>query len=224
MECATLLVGRGRVVTVAATDRDHEYNRDHARLAAFDELYAQFRQPLYNYIYRLLGDRESADDLLQDTFVKVYRALDSLPDASGRSAWLYRIATNTCYDVLRRRRLVSWLPWTRHGADGEEIAFDPPGDDGDLGGRYAVNEAVQDALRRVPATLRAPLLLHVVHGFGYADIARMLGLTESAVKMRVSRARTAFRAVYDSGDAATDCAPAPVVAGAADTGGLEVRG
>jgi len=158
--------------------------------AVFDELYTAYSAPLYNYIFRLVGDREQADDLLQETFVKVYRALDSVPDGAGRTPWLYRVATNTCYDVLRRRRLISWLPW-RH-----DDAHEPAGDEGDLDERYALGEGVQDALRQVPPTLRAPLLLHAVHGLDYDDIARTLGISRAAVKMRVSRARALFRAAY----------------------------
>ncbi len=191
MSESSALADLGRTMTVAATP-------DAARLAVFDELYARYRSPLYNYIYRLIGDRDGADDLLQETFVKVYRALDSLPEGKGRAPWLYRIATNTCYDVLRRRRLIAWLPWGRRD-DGDETGAwqpEPVGDDGDLAGRYAVSEGVWDALRSVPAALRAPLLLHVVHGFAYADIAATLGISEAAVKMRVSRARAAFKAAY----------------------------
>ncbi len=162
--------------------------------ALFNELYAAYSAPIYNYIYRLVGDREQAADLLQETFVKVYRSLQSLPQGAGRTPWVYRIATNTCYDVLRRRRLISWLPWTR-----DDGMPEPAVEEADLDERYALRENVQDALRLVPPSLRAPLLLHTVHGFSYGDIATTLGLTEAAVKMRISRARTAFRQAYHDG-------------------------
>lgn len=158
--------------------------------AAFDALYTAHRTPLYNYIYRLVGDREQADDLLQETFVKVYRALDTLPEEPGRTPWLYRVATNTCYDALRRRRLVSWLPWGSNGV------HEPASGESGPGERYALGEGVQDALRQVPPALRAPLLLHAAHGLDYDDIARALGISRAAVKMRVSRGRALFRAAY----------------------------
>lgn len=164
--------------------------------AVFDELYDEYKTPLYNYIYRLVGDREQAADLLQETFVKIYRALHNLPDGAGRTPWIYRIATNTCYDVLRRRRLITWLPWTRDENEG----YEPAVEDENVGERYAMREGVKDALRLVPPSLRAPLLLHTVQGFSYADIAETLGISEAAVKMRVSRARSAFRQAYHSED------------------------
>jgi RNA polymerase sigma-70 factor (ECF subfamily) len=165
--------------------------------AAFDVLYERHKGPLYNYIYRLMGQRDQADDLLQETFVRVYRALDHLPAEPGRTPWLYRIATNACYDVLRRRRLLTWLPWRR---DDDLSAPISTATSGDIGEGYAMHEEIQQALRRVPLSLRAPLLLHTLHGFTYADIAQTLGLSEAAVKMRVSRARAAFRRVYRGGD------------------------
>ncbi len=158
--------------------------------AAFDEIYAAYKTPLYNYILRLVGDREQADDLLQETFVKVYRALATAPDGPGRTPWLYRIATNTCYDLLRRRRLVSWLPW------GDHDAYEPSTRESGLVERYALGEGVQDALRAVPPALRAPLLLHAARGLDYDDIARALGISRAAVKMRISRGRALFRAAY----------------------------
>ncbi len=162
------------------------------RRTRFDTLYAHYHLPIYNYIVRLVGDRDVADDLLQDTFVKVYRALDHGPDGEGERPWVYRIATNTCYDLLRRRRLVAWLPWTAR--DDARHAGGAAGSD--LGDRYALSEGVQDALTALPLSLRAPLLLHVVHGLSYSAIAETLAISEGAVKMRVSRARSRFKECY----------------------------
>ena len=160
--------------------------------ADFEDLYATYKSPLVNYIYRLVGNREQAEDLLQETFVKVYRALPNLPDGAARTPWLYRIATNTCYDALRRRRLIRWLPWSP-----DDMTTDCASEESSVDDRYAIREGVADALRLVPPSLRAPLLLHAVHGFGYADVAQTLGISEAAVKMRISRARVAFRRAYD---------------------------
>jgi len=181
-----IAVDRGWVAGRAAAMTELE------RRARFDTLYARYQSPLYNYIVRLVGDRDAADDLLQDTFVKIYKALDHGPDGDGERPWVYRIATNTSYDLLRRRRLISWLPWTTR-----DDARLPDGvGSGDLGDRYALSEGVQDALAALPPSLRAPLLLHVVHGLSYAAIAEALVMSEGAVKMRVSRARARFKECY----------------------------
>ena len=70
----------------------------------FERLYVQYHRPLFSYVLRLVGHWEQAEDLTQETFVKAYHALARLPADSNYRAWLYRIATNTCYDALRRRR------------------------------------------------------------------------------------------------------------------------
>jgi RNA polymerase sigma-70 factor (ECF subfamily) len=78
---------------------------------SFDQIYDEYKIPIYNYVYHLVGDREQADDLTQDTFLKAFRALPKMDANLKLSAWLYRIATNTAYDALRRRKLIAWLPW-----------------------------------------------------------------------------------------------------------------
>src|ERR1700745_3793992 len=89
---------------------------------SFDQIYDEYKIPIYNYVYHLVGDREQADDLTQDTFLKAFRALPKMDANLKLSAWLYRIATNTAYDALRRRKLIAWLPWQdldHEPADGE---------------------------------------------------------------------------------------------------------
>src|SRR3954453_19196807 len=76
----------------------------------FEKLYQQYEQPIYQYVYRLLGDPEDARDFTQDAFVKAYR---KLPETLAKGnfqpqAWLYRIATNVCLDELRHRKLLKW--------------------------------------------------------------------------------------------------------------------
>src|SRR5690348_4841643 len=79
--------------------------------AAFTELFDQYQRPIVNYLYRMVNDREVAEDLAQDTFLKAYRAIDRTdPDLNFR-AWIYRIATNTAMSYFRRKRLVQWIPF-----------------------------------------------------------------------------------------------------------------
>src|SRR5947209_19821945 len=78
---------------------------------SFDQIYDEYKTPIYNYVYHLVGDREQADDLTQDTFLKAFRALPKMDANLKLSAWLYRIATNTAYDALRRRNVIAWTTW-----------------------------------------------------------------------------------------------------------------
>ena len=71
------------------------------RSSPFDEIFQQFRDPIYSYIYHLMGSAEDAEDFTQDTFVKAYVALPNTPDDLKLKPWLYRIATNVCLEIGR---------------------------------------------------------------------------------------------------------------------------
>src|SRR5579864_2364867 len=88
-------------------------------VADFEAIFLRYQTPITNFIYHLLGNREQAYDLAQDVFVKAYKALlgGTVVQSGALSAWLYRIATNTTTDTLRRRRLISWLPMSLFNED-----------------------------------------------------------------------------------------------------------
>ena len=153
---------------------------------AFEQLVARYQLPLFRYLHGLLHDQEQARDLLQETFLRAYRAIGSLDDPGLLRSWLYRIAHNQAYSALRRRRLISWLPL----AFGGHISTPAPD-------HSSIESArVGAALARVPTQQRAPLLLHLVAGFSYAEVAALLQVSEGTVRMRISRGRAAFRAAY----------------------------
>jgi RNA polymerase sigma-70 factor (ECF subfamily) len=153
---------------------------------AFELLVGRYQAPLFRYLRGLVGDQEQARDLLQETFLRAYRSIGSLEDAGLLRSWLYRIAHNQAYSALRRRRLISWLPLSF----GQQVGTPAPD-------RSAIEAAqVEAALARVPVQQRAPLLLHLVGGFSYAEVAELLQVSEGTVRMRISRGRAAFRAAY----------------------------
>ncbi|MFO7170841.1 MAG: RNA polymerase sigma factor [Chloroflexota bacterium] len=152
--------------------------------AAFEALVGRYQAPLYHYLRGFVGDADQARDLLQDTFLHAHQALDSLADAAQVRPWLYRIAHNLACSYLRRQRLIRWLPLLPHHRA-------PARERGTLEAAH-----VEAALTQVPPEQRAPLLLHLVAGFSYAEVAGLLGITEGAVRMRISRGRAAFRAAY----------------------------
>jgi RNA polymerase sigma factor (sigma-70 family) len=150
---------------------------------AFELLVARYQAPLFHYLRGFVGDAEQASDLVQDTFLRAHQSLAGLLDAALLRAWLFRIAHNLACSHLRRQRLIRWLPLRPHHRAPAE--------------RSAIEAAeVEAALARVPQEQRAPLLLHLVAGFSYAEIAVLLGMSEGAVRMRISRGRAAFRAAY----------------------------
>lgn len=189
----------------------------------FDDLFTRFQTPITNFIYRLVGNREQAYDLAQDVFVKAYRALSggATIQAGALSSWLYRIASNTATDALRRRRLISWLPLSLFNDD-RGVGAGMPGSDNGFsqqtlseehlasamgaftsgydGGRFeqrvADREIVERVLQRLPEKYAACLLLYEHEGFSCAEIADVLHVTPSAVKMRLMRARERFISIY----------------------------
>lgn len=189
----------------------------------FDDIFTRFQTPIINFIYRLVGNREQAYDLAQDVFVKAYRALSggATIQAGALSSWLYRIASNTATDALRRRRLISWLPLSLFNDDrgvgagmpGSENgfgsqtltedhlasamgAFTSGYDGGRFEQRVADREVVERVLKRLPEKYAACLLLYEHEGFSCAEIADVLHVTPSAVKMRLMRARERFISIY----------------------------
>jgi len=167
-----------------------------AQDALFEKLFSEHRQPVYHYLYRLLGSFEAAEDVLQDVFVKAYSALPGLKDGSNYRAWLYRIATNAARDHFRRQKLRQWLP-LRDEEDGAGEVADEGYAGEPNGAPTELSIDVQRALDRLPVKYREALLLYSVQELSTAEIATALGIGQSAVKMRLSRARELFRQVYD---------------------------
>ena len=186
-------------------------------VSQFEAIFERFQTPISNYLYRLVGNREQAYDLAQDAFVKAYRALagGTTIQAGALSSWLYRIASNTATDALRRRRLIAWLPLSLFNEDRGVGAGMPTGENDDGlpgnaslfgsgagydGARFeqhvAEREVVQHVLEKLPTKYATCLLLYEYEGFSCAEIAGMLEISPSAVKMRLMRAREKFITLY----------------------------
>jgi len=142
----------------------------------------------------LTGDRGVAQELAQETFLRAYRALARGEQWDNPRAWLYRVASRLAIDNYRRCRLLRWLPLR----DGQP--------DPQQGLREATAEklAVQAALAALPPKYRVPLVLYAYEERPVADVAQTLGLSVSAVKMRLSRAREMLRDAYLSSNELTD--------------------
>jgi len=158
---------------------------NNARLVG--KLYEEYAGPVFNYVWRLVGDHDLAEDLTQETFARVLAARERLPDVVNRRAWVYRVATNTCFRALRRRGRFAWLPWYA-------VVSDDRGDPAEEIGR---NNLVEEALQALRPEYRAPLILYLHDGLALAEVAEALGISEGAVKTRIYRAREMFRRAYN---------------------------
>ena len=152
---------------------------------AFIVMIKEYDRPLRALVYRLMGDRDVMDDVLQDVYLRAYRALPSFRGEAAPGTWLYRIAYNVCIDELRRRQRQPRVPL-------DEVA-DQPDDGVDPGDLAAMRGDVAAALEELPLDQRAAVLLVDAHGFDYARAGDILGVPPGTVGSRVSRARATLR-------------------------------
>ena len=153
-----------------------------------ERLYRDYQGPIHAYLTCLISDDATAEDLCQETFLKALRGWEAHNPKASATSWLYRIATNTAYDYLRRRRIHFTVLTDADGL--------PPDRRQAMEGRFAMQEPVLQALAQLPAMERVPLVLHACAGYSLQEIAAALGCTSNAIKLRLSRARARFRQVY----------------------------
>lgn len=172
---------------------------------AFAILIAQYHQPLYSLIARSINDPADAADITQEVFIKVFRSIRSFHGDASLRTWLYRIAV---HEASNQRR---W--WSRHKK--QEITIDSPfdheedgngvclsatlADDGnspfDNVAQSEVRERVEAALRQIPENFRTVVVLREIEGFAYEEIAEILDVNLGTVKSRLTRGRSALRAL-----------------------------
>lgn len=179
----------------------------------WEEIVREHSARVYRLAYRLTGNRHDAEDLTQETFIRVFRSLDSYVPGTFEG-WLHRITTNLFLDQARRRKRI------RMDATGDETAQWPSGDQ--LGSPERAYEHgnldsdVQRALDALPPEYRAAVVLCDIEGLSYEEIAVTLGIKLGTVRSRIHRARARLR------DALEHRRPEYVRVGAADES-AEVR-
>lgn len=149
----------------------------------FDRSVAGFSAKLRGFIRRRVCDDATADDLTQETLLKVYRSRAALRDGQRLEAWVYRIARTTIVDHFRRQRVTEQLP---------ESVFAEPRDEVDQF-REAVMFSMRVFLEALPGAYREPVRLAELEGLPLAKIALRLGLSVTAVKSRVRRGRAMLK-------------------------------
>jgi RNA polymerase sigma-70 factor (ECF subfamily) len=164
-------------------------------------LYEQFRRPIYSYAYRLLSSQEDADDVTQEVFVRAFVSWDALHEREHLSAWLYRIATNLCVDLLRRRKRVSWKllgACSHEEQSSEKVSDDLSAFLSDSGGipEVAERELIHMALKCLPIDFAVVLVLSAAQGVPYQEIAEIVGVSPQAAATRISRAKKKFVEQY----------------------------
>ena len=158
---------------------------------AFRSLIDRLQQPITGYLHRLVGDREVALDLAQDTFVQVYKEIGKTSEDLSLDAWIYRIATNYGLRYLNRKRLKQFVRLDNRENFDETLAVAGPED------QIETRILVHQALGRMKPKDAAVLQLHFGNGFTYEEIGQVVGMSSEAVRKRVARSVQKFREAYE---------------------------
>lgn len=169
---------------------------------AFTLLVRRHEKPLINFIAQFIGDRDSAEDLAQDTFIRIFQAAPRYkPGRAQFNTWMYHIASNLCKNELRNRarRERHWVDNTVKdeeedaGAGIESRIANAPADAAYEPDVVLQRKELRDALRKAIAALpeqyREPLILRDIQGLSYEEISKVLGIRAGTTKSRINRAR-----------------------------------
>jgi len=164
---------------------------------AFPELVGRYQSRLLNFIYRTIGDRDRAEDLVQETFIRVYRHLHRFDQAKKFSTWIYTIASNLAKNELRNRSrnpLVLFQTIKKNWeADHRPLQWeDPSYRPDDLFRKRHLQEMVERAVEQLPEHHRAVFVLREMEGKSYEEISDITGVNLGTVKSRLNRARNNF--------------------------------
>ena len=159
---------------------------------AFEALVAAYEKNVFNVALQMTGNREDAQDMTQEAFLKAYSSLSSFRGDSKFSSWLYRIVSNVCLDFKRRQGRRPSSALTVEDDEGENIQLDIADESQSpeaLLERKMTREAVRAGLQQLPDEQRQILLLREIQGLSYEEIGEAMGLEAGTVKSRIFRAR-----------------------------------
>lgn len=165
---------------------------------AYEELIQRYQQPVYNVVYRLLGNPQDASDVVQDVFLKVFRSVASFREQSSLRTWIYRIAVNEAHNHRRwfSRHCRCEVPFESERDDQTytvELATDPGRSPYDQALDSETRTLIEQALTRINPAFRTAVVLRDIENLSYEEIADILQLSLGTVKSRILRGREALR-------------------------------
>jgi RNA polymerase sigma-70 factor (ECF subfamily) len=185
---------------VSLPDADVVRLAQEGRELAFRELVRRYERPVFSLVYRMVRDRETAEDLAQDAFIKVLNHIDRYSPEFKFSSWVFKIANNVAIDHLRRRRLdtvsMDGSPHASSAAEVEASTFDVSSDQESALDEMEARELgdqIESAIGQLRPEYRACIMLRHVEGRSYEEIASTLDLPLGTVKTYIHRARHELR-------------------------------
>ncbi|MDJ0315252.1 RNA polymerase sigma factor [Arthrobacter sp. H35-D1] len=162
-------------------------------LAAFEHLVMAYQDRLFRLAYRMLNNRTDAEDIVQETLTTSWRSLPMLADVDAFSGWLYRLATNKCLDLLRKRsthaETITDPEELRFTAESGSLQDSSGADPADRAEWSAQQGELTEVLNTLPPVQRACWLLREIHGRSYAEISDTLKISPTTVRGTLARAR-----------------------------------
>jgi RNA polymerase sigma-70 factor (ECF subfamily) len=156
-------------------------------IQALEAIYKHFSRPLFSLVYRYTYNREIAEDLLQDIFLKIFSHLQDIRNEDTFVGWIYRIAVNTCYSYLRGKRIQ--LQRTIPLSEVERTIEGKTHESSDK----IVKKSLDNAIHKLPRKMKSIFLLHDVQGFKHQEISRMLRCSMGTSKSQLFKARMKIR-------------------------------
>lgn len=158
---------------------------------AYEILVERYKNPLTNYVFRFLGDYETCMDVVQDSFIKVYRYKDSYNSIAKFSTWIYTIAGNLARTEYQRRKRRKFFSINSYGEDSNET-YDIPDESyrpDEMTDSGIKDEIIQKAIQKVSPAYREMVILRDIQQLSYEEISEITGVAVGTVKSRINRGR-----------------------------------
>ncbi|MFD0589233.1 RNA polymerase sigma factor SigW [Paenibacillus sp. GCM10027627] len=163
---------------------------------AFAELVDLYQDKLYHMAYRMLNNRQEAEDVVQDTFLRVYKNLDRFDETLKFSTWIYRIATNLCIDRLRKRRPTYSLDAESQDYDGLDGYSMIPSDNRTPESELILSDTqriIHQAMESLPPKYKTVMMLRYIQDLSLQEVGDILDMPVTTIKTRVHRGREFLR-------------------------------
>lgn len=159
---------------------------------AMEAIYEQYKRPLFNLIYRFTNNFHTAEDLLQETFLKIFSHLQDVEKVELFKHWLYRIAVNTCYSYLRGTRVKHRKTVSLSEIEGRLEEKTNKSQDREM------RSSLDEAIKSLAPKLKCVFLLHDVQGFKHEEIAQMFGWSVGTSKSQLFKARMRIKNYFEN--------------------------
>lgn len=163
---------------------------------AFAELVDLYHDKLYHMAYRMLSNRQEAEDVVQDTFLRVYKNLDRFDESLKFSTWIYRIATNLCIDRLRKRKPTYSLDAESQDYEGLDGYSMIPSDNKTPESELILSDTqriIHQAMESLPPKYKSVMMLRYIQDLSLQEVGDILGMPVTTIKTRVHRGREFLR-------------------------------